>query len=620
MIVTIDFETFYDQNYSLRKMSEIDYIMDERFETIMCAIRLGDAPTRVYVGEPAVRQALTAIDWTRHAALSHNMRFDGAILAWRYGIYPSLYLDTLGMANAITRPAITYSSLDALAKHFGLPPKGTAVHDMKGRSLASLSSSELKDYAAYCQHDTDLCREIFDRFMRTFPRCELGVVDLSLRMFIQPQAELNPIKLAEHLHMVRAEKEAAFARVSGIPRDVFSSNLKFAELLRSYGIEPPMKISPATGEETLALARNDRAFKELVENPELEPDVQAALAMRMGAKSTIEETRAATLLNLSQRGMGMPVPYKYFGAHTGRFSGDGGYNFANLKRGSPLRDAIEAKPGYRVVHRDSSQIEARLVAWLAGCDYLVRAFGEGRDVYSEFATRFYGRDVTKADKLERFTGKTAILSLGYGAGAAKFRHALYIGQGGVSVSLSEEQAQELVSFYRRGYPQIPELWKRGNRAINRMIRPDRHPDPAIPVIELGERCVYLPNGTAIQYAELSDEPDPDYPGGRRATYRGAYTGRRKIYGAKFIENVTQALARIVVTDIMLRVRAATGHRPFMSTYDSHDYVVAETDVSEFDTMLEREFSVTPAWAPDLPLASEGGFGRTLLQAEQGVNT
>ena len=626
MIVTIDFETYYDKQYSLKKMSEVDYILDPRFEAIMCSMKVGDRPTVVNIGEDAIRAGFACIDWSKTAVLAHNMRFDGAILAWRFGIVPALYLDTLGMANAITRPVLTYASLAKLAAHFKLEAKGTTVQDMMGRNLASLNVMERTTYANYCAHDTDLCRAIFDKFIKVFPPSELKVLDLSLRMFIEPQVRLNAAKLAEYLHLVQAEKAASLARVSHIPEEVFSSNIKFAELLRSYGVEPPTKISPTTGQPTFALARNDREFKDLCADPDIPLDAQVALAVRLGAKSTIDETRTATLLNLSQRswdwgfgGVGkMPVPYKYYGAHTGRFSGDGGYNFANLRRGSPIRDAIEAPPGMRIVHRDSSQIEARMVAWLAGCDKLVDAFQEGRDVYSEFATKFYGRKITREDTLERFTGKTAILSLGYGAGAEKFRHALYIGAGGLSVTLDLLEADKLVNTYRNLYSEIKQLWWRGNAALKRMINPRDVPDPGIPVIEIGAECVYLPNGMAIAYPDLKEEPD-DGVWGRKTTYRGVFGGPRKIYGAKFIENITQGLARIVVTDIMLAVHRDSGYRPFMSTYDSHDYLVPESEVRDFDAVLERAFAVAPTWAPDLPLASEGGWGRTLLEAEKGVN-
>jgi len=314
----------------------------------------------------------------------------------------------------------------------------------------------------------------------------------------------------------------------------------------------------------------------------------------------------------------MPVPYRYYGAHTGRFSGDGGFNFANLRRGSPIRDAIAAPKGWRIVHRDSSQIEARMVAWLAGCTRLTDAFREGRDVYSEFASRFYRRPITRTDTRERFCGKTAVLSLGYGCGHEKFRHALFIGAGGISVDLELQEALRLVFFYRDEYAEIPALWKRANRLLASMLEGSGDPvDATLPVVVRQRDGLALPNGLAIRYPHLRVE-QMALTEGEQIVYDGPY-GRKRIYGAKMIENVTQALARIVVTDAMLRVACATGRHPIMSTYDSLDYCVREAEAEAFDRLLEAEFAVAPPWAQGLPLASEGGWGATLLEAERGVN-
>jgi DNA polymerase len=630
MIVTVDYETYWSKEYSLTKMSETDYILDPRFQVIMCAIKRGKRPVEVYTEPDDITRALDAIPWEDTAMLAHNTRFDGSILAWHYHKYPALYLDTLGMARALLHPLLGSSSLATLAGFFKLPAKGDESIQAMGRTRRDFSPAELKTYVEYCAHDTDLCFKIFNRMIKCFPRSELHVIDLALRMFIEPQAELDPMKLAEYLGQVRADKAACFARLSTVPEETFSSADKFARLLQSYGVNVPDKKSPTTGKTIWALARNDRAFKELCADPEQSPEVQAALACRLNAKSTIEETRTATLLNLAERdwnGRGvvngnrwMPVPYRYFGAHTGRFAGDGGYNFANLKRGSPIRDAILAPSGQRVVHRDASQIEARMLAWLARCDRLVTAFAEGRDVYSEFASTVYDRSVSKKDTRERFAGKTAILSLGYGAGQAKFRHTLFIGSGGVSLDIDEAESNRLVTLYRDTYPEIPALWRAGGGTIRRMILP-----PAtwmadlIPIVEAAKDSVHLPNGCALQYINIRDHTDPDTQT-RETVYDSPYSGSvRRIYGAKLIENITQALARIVVTDIMLRIWQATGFHPALSTYDSLDYIVPEKIVEDFDQLLAHEFGLEPVWAPGLPLASEGGWGRTLLEAEKGVN-
>jgi DNA polymerase len=318
--------------------------------------------------------------------------------------------------------------------------------------------------------------------------------------------------------------------------------------------------------------------------------------------------------------------------NTGRFSGDGGFNFANLRRTSPIRGAITAPNGYKIVHRDSSQIEARMVAWMAGCIQLLDAFAEGRDIYSEFASDVYGRSITKADKLERFVGKTATLGLSYGLGWEKFRHTLYIGNGGVSVDVSDAFAAQVVSHYRHTYYQIPRLWQNATVMLRSMIHDGSPYEPGtrvpfvehvepIPGITPGIEALWLPNGLCIAYPELREEI-VNASTGRRAQL--GYTGTRKqfvnLHGGKCVENMSQALARIVVTDISLRVKAQTGYHPIMMTYDSLDYCLPADQAEAMDALLAREFAVRPVWASTLPLASEGGWGVTLADAERGVNT
>jgi DNA polymerase len=620
-VVTLDFETYWSNTYSLSRMSEVDYILNPLFQVILVSIKEGDGPVQAYSEPAEVERALAAIDWGNVALLSHNMRFDGAILAWHYGYTPRLYLDTLSMARALTHAEKGSSSLKAVAEHLGLPPKGDEVMRAMGVRREDFTPGELDAYARYCAHDTELCHAIFRRFIAEykFPTAELAVIDLSLRMFIEPMVKLNMHKLALHHHQLVVERERMFARTE---RALYASNEKFAQLLIDQGISPPRKLSPTTGKLTWALSKNDREFKELCDNPSLPLAVQLHLALRKGAKSTIEETRTLTMLNLSRRdweGRGnawMPVPYLYFGAHTGRFSGTAGFNFANLPRGSVIRDSIVAPDGWRILHRDASQIECRMLAWLAGCNVLLEGFREGRDVYSEFASLCYLRSITKADAKERFTGKTAVLSLGYGASGARFRQTLYIGQGGVSVDLSDGEADTLVRMYRDYYREIPALWNAMAIALDTMVG-GRGVDGPITVIDIRRDRVVLPNGLALRYPDLAytDEGTGRYV----ITYKGPRGERKKLYGAKLVENITQALARIVVTDIMCRVHHETGYRPFMGTYDSWDYCCPEGSVRELDEILLREFCTPPVWARDLPLASEGGWGRTLLEAEQGVN-
>ena len=640
MIVSLDFETHYSREYSLSKMSEVEYILDPRFEPIMCAIKIGRNPSRVKVGRRAIVDAFAKIPWHQVAMLAHNTRFDGAILAWEFGIVPAFYLDTLSMARALTHANIGKSSLKAVSDYLGLPAKGEEVHAALGKTLADFMRgplSELNAYMSYCARDNDNCYDIFQRFMRVFPKPELALIDSVLRMFIQPQVRLNSRVLAEHLNAVRAEKAACMSKVAHIDPAVFSSNKRFAELLESHGVEVPMKISLATGRDTYALAKGDREFKELCADETQTLEVQALLAARLGVKSTIEETRTAKMLHLSlrdwpewrgkQKGL-LAVPLRYYGAHTGRLSGDGGINLQNLQRKSRIREAIEAPPGCRIVHRDSSQIEARMVAFLARCRKLLDAFEQGRDVYSEFASSFYRMTVTKRDKLRRFVGKTSILGLGYGMGGPRFRHTLFIGNGGVSVAMDEKEALNLVHHYRREYQEIPALWNAAAGLLTHMTvvsmpqRFDRNflrtiiklPIPAIHATPEG---IWLPNGMCIQYPNLREHRWIDDTGipHTDVVYDNPYKVPKKLFGGKVVENVSQALARIVITNAAYRIKQRAKLVPFMTTHDSLDYCVPVEIAADVDAMLAEEFAIRPSWAPELPLASEGGFGRNLMIAE-----
>jgi len=641
MIVTVDAETYYSREYSLKHLTTAEYNLDPRFQPIMLTLQIDNEPAEILVGRQNIQHRLDQLDPSTTALLSHHINFDGSILYWHFGFVPNLYLCTLSMARAITHWLIGKSSLAAVSDFMKLPPKGDEVVRAQGKRLEDFSAVELAAYEAYCLRDNTNCRAIFDRLRSYFTAAELQLIDLVARMFILPQIKLNQSALALHLAEVQARKQEAFDRLSLVDRDTFSSQGRFAAYLESLGVEVPLKKSPTSGQMIPALAKGDREFRELCENPELPMDVQVALATRLEAKSTIDETRTARLLTQARltwpwrcepaRPAGpaatgwLPVPLKYYAARTGRLGGDDRLNLQNLPRGSALRAALEAPPGHRVVHRDASQIEARMVAWLAGCTTLLDAFRAGRDVYCEFGPSVYGRVITSADRLERFVCKTGILGLGYGCGPPRFRHMLFIGSGGMSTKVELPEAERIVSTYRSEYWQIPELWRVGAGVINEVVsRSGRDPlirrtpelPPHIP-ITTSHDAVWLPSGMALRYPEIHWQRDEE--AGAQCYYKNTYGGWAKIYGAKFIENLSQALSRIIVTDIALRVYENTGYHPFLTTHDSLDYCVPVADVELWNKMLELEFAVVPLWATGLPLASEGGWGLNLLAAEKGEN-
>jgi DNA polymerase len=487
-----------------------------------------------------------------------------------------------------------------------------------GRHLKDFTPEELDRYAAYCVNDVELTYKLFKELKKGFPVSELMVIDQTIRMYTQPTIQLDTDLLAEHLEKVKADKQKLIQDLAlhGLSeakvKKALMSNQIFSKLLSTVGVEPPMKTSLRTGKETYAFAKTDKEFTNLLEHPD--PRVQNLVAARLGTKSTIEETRTENLMKVAERGA-LPIMLNYYGAHTGRFSGGDKLNLQNLPRNGAIRSALTAPIGEVMIACDSSQIEARMVAYIAGQQDLVQAFREGRDVYSEFASEVYGKKVTKADKIERFVGKTCILGLGYGMGHVKFRNTLALGQGGISVDIDENEAQRIVRLYRQKNHKIVSLWQRCGHALTGMVNGSSgNITELLPYDSTG---ITLPNGLRIQYNALRQTPDGfEYIADAR-TYRKLAKSRvmsgeqvsidwTRIYGGKVTENVVQALARIVVSEQMASIGQS-----YHVAFQVHDEVIItclESDKPHAQEFVERQMSKPPRWAQDLPVACESGVG------------
>lgn len=606
-ILTVDFETYYDKEYSLSKMTTESYLRDPRFEVIGVAVKKDDEATRWCTGtKDEVKTFLSQFDWKNSYALAHNMAFDGAILAWHFDITPMYYLDTLSMARPITGDSVG-GSLAKLAKHFSLGEKGTEVLNALGKRRLDFANADLEQYGNYCVNDVDLTYDLYKILKKTTPAKELYIIDLMLRMYTDPVIVLNTKLLEDHLLAVYWKKETLMSRIDeAIGRDNLMSNPKFAEVLKKFGVEPPMKTSLRTGKETYAFGKTDAAFKALLEHDD--PRVQAVVSARLGIKSTLEETRTESFIAISKRGR-LPILLNYYGAHTGRASGGDKVNLQNLPRGGALRQSISAPEQHTLVACDSSQIEARVVAWLAGQTDLVVDFERGVDIYSKFASDVYERPIDKSvDKVERFVGKTCILGLGYGMGKDKFKATLKIGQAGVSVDLPIEDAERIVNLYRGKYHHIAQLWQDGQKALEKMAQGFEYEFGVGIKLKCDSQGVHLPNGMIVRYNNLRKE-DGQY------VYSGRY-GPVKIYGGKLVENVVQALARIVVFDQMAKIdqecrKWDTPEHRFKVVLTVHDEIVVCAPKSEGEKMLAfmtEVMSTPPKWASDLPVACEGNLG------------
>ena len=610
-IITLDFETYYAKDFSLTKLTTEEYIRDKRFEVIGVAVKENDDETVWFSGtHDEIKAWLNQFDWEHSALLCHNTMFDGAILSWIFDIKAAFYMDTLCMARAI-HGVDAGGSLAALVKRYNLGEKGTEVIDALGKKRLDFDSGDLDRYAGYCRNDVDLTYRLFNQLATGFPGQELELIDMTLRMFIDPVLMIDDGLLTQRLQEVTEEKlqllsslkEQMKCETEEEVRKKLCSNPQFAKVLQSYGIKPPTKISPTTGKETFAFAKNDEGFIALTEHED--STVQHLCAVRLGTKSTLEESRIERFIRIRGRNRGrLPIPLKYYGAHTGRWSGMDSVNLQNLpsrdKKKKALKNSVVAPPGHTVINSDSSQIEARVLAWLAGQTDVVEQFRRGEDVYSIFASKIYGRQISKADPVERFVGKTCILGLGYGTGALKLKHTLKTQPPGADIS--EEEAKRIVSVYRNENDKIPELWAECDRALNDMMK--------------GVEATYaLGNGGCLWITpdgiELPNHLHLRYTNLRLDNGKITYDSRKgpvSIWGGAMVENVVQALARIIVGEQMLKIREK--YRPVLTVHDAAVMVVPNEELEEAVDFITKIMSTAPEWCPDLPVACEAKYGES----------
>ena len=605
-IITIDFETYYDKvTYSLSKMTTEEYVRDSRFEVIGVAVKLNGGETEWASGtHEQIKEFLDSFPWSESMMLAHNCMFDGFIMTERFGITAKAYADTLCMGRAIHGVDVG-GSLEKLAERYKVGVKGDEVVAATGKHRVDFSETDLSRYGDYCVNDVELTYKLFHNMIKNgFPKLEMKLIDLTLRMFIEPKLDLDLNLLQQHYETIRATKAKLLIEAGITNREELMSNQKFADLLRQLGVEPPTKISPVTGKEALALAKNDEDFKALSEHPDVR--VQALVAARLGAKSTLEETRTERFMGISKRGL-MPVPLKYYAAHTGRWGGSDSLNLQNLpsrgENAGKLKKAIIAPEGYTIIDSDSSQIEARVLAWLSEQDDLVKAFKKGEDVYKIMASAIYNKPVEEITKPERFVGKTTILGAGYGMGAQKFRAQLKT----FGTDISEDEARHIIQVYRQTYPSIVALWRQAQLSLEALTKGVTTTLGKEGVLRLApmERGIRLPNNLLMRYEKLI--PVKDNEGRVQYQYKTRY-GWNKIYGGKVIENVCQALARCIIGEQMIRI--SKRYRVVLTVHDAIACIAPDAEVLEAQAYVEECMRWTPDWAYGLPVNCESGYGRS----------
>ena len=705
-ILGLDGECFYSNEYTLSNMTTEAYVRDPRFEEIMWGIKDG-AATYWLLPDRAAHFFKHEVDWANTAVVAHHAHFDGLWLAHHHGVQPAMWIDTLSMARVIDGPKAGNSLHDLCIRH-GIGAKGDYVTFAKGKHLADFTNAELQEYGRYCCNDIDKTMALANIFLPQLPEDELRLIDLTVRMFTEPVFVGDAPKLRAAVATERARKIELLNAIGlicprcggsgqdpaidmlagvvvckkcdgmGVDKKPLNSNNQFADLLRKCGVEPQTKTSPTTGEQIYAFAKTDSHMQELAED-EYE-DVRALAAARTGVKSNIIETRAERYASSAERGS-MPVYLSYGAAHTLRWGGGDSMNWQNLSNEnanrpemSVIKGSVMAPPGHSVIRVDSSQGEARVLAWLAGQQDLVDAFAQGRDVYSEHASTIYGRHVdrrnVKADYIPGQVGKIGILSFGFGSGwytaSLGFLKGV-LNAPAIQFTMADMESMQidpnkflnspkkitrvqampsrlgfndlvihcivteaLVNRYRAKYDRICDFktgyWALMEGVINAMIRGEEMWFGAHGIMRTGHECIHLPNGMKLNYRgiERSQETGAATQSGD-ATY---WDGRKrtKIYGSLLTENTVQCLHRILVAGQMLEINDVfAGMKPallpgqFMQVgMMTHDDIaaVAPTDVAPMvlEIMLATMKKI-PAWAAGLPLTGEGGIGQSLLEAK-----
>lgn len=662
--LTLDFETYYDKNYSLSKkdITTQDYIMSTQFAPLMASLKFGENPAYVVEAENLAAHFAT-LDWADIALVNHNSIFDASILWWRYGYRPAMLIDTMSMAQSLGVPLLTGSaSLDkciGLLREAGyqVPQKGKEVISALGKHRSDFTSAEWEAYKQYCLKDTEITWFLFKVLKQFVPNRELQYQDMMLRCYTEPMLKVHQPTVEYELARAKLYKEQQLTDLCkrlGVSQDAISvklrSNDKFAILLRDFGgvtqaeadggavgkFIIPQKVSEITGKLTWAFGKKDVAFKDLCEMDD--PDISVLCQARLAAKSSIDETRAAAFLKYAAHGF-LPMGYKIGGAHTNRASGGsaGSANMQNLPAGRRkgqtdlLRRSIVAHDGMAVVNYDASQIEARVLCYVAGQDDVLDLFAKGEDVYSDTAATLYGvpyAEIVAGRKSNdpetaahytalRFGGKTANLGLGYGQGYVGYKNYALL-TGGINIDLTE--AKRIVTLWRRKYHKVANFWKLCETALKIMMNGGQMVfggrDDKLVFADgtrqfLGRRVpgIRMPNGLWLNYPNLRYEL---LDGKQQMVYdKVGYNGKpvvTKVYGSLVTENIVQAIAFAVLKEQGLQIHARYPIK--MNTHDEWVAVVYREQVTAAAAFMQRCMTTPPTWLEGIPLGTEGGWAQS----------
>lgn len=648
-IVTLDIETYYDDNIGFSKMTMLEYVQHEKFKIQGLSVSVNMPDGKSYK-EKYFRTAAAATEYLEQIVgnletekwcmVGQNTKFDGYAMYYLHGWKPTVYCDTKAMSKG--RWPFESTSLKNLAVRLwpGDPTK------RKGDELAQSKgiwewSDELHHTIGdiYCNNDVALTRDAFYEMLDSYPSEELEIIHITTRMTAQPGLTashdiLKEVLVDEKLERDNLEKstleaielaikekgldywnpnEAEAKKKLPLDKKILTGRTRYIALLREiYELELPMKeqIRPKDNSKymTEALAKNDPEYIQLKEE---NPDLLWLFEARELFASNQSMGRARRMMDVSkpERGYEIPIPLGYYQAHTGRYGGEEKLNFQNLGRGAKHRLALHAPAGFKCHVSDSSNVEARINAGFAQQDDLLEAFRNKVDVYSDFASAAFDMPVNKRDNPEeRGAGKVCVLGLGYGMGMKTLRRTFATGPMGMAPTIFPVPlVQRMVDTYRSQNYMIVKSWKDANNAISTMIMLKPGEQQTWNCLEIEHERLRLPNGMYLNYPKLHYNNHFE----SFVYWNGMFW--KRLYGGALIENIIQALARIVVMTACVnidRLLQQYGGWIVMQVHDENIGIAKDLGKEKNDEIFNQIteiMRIAPSWMAELPLDAEGGY-------------
>lgn len=630
--LSIDIETYSEA--SLSSTGVYRYAADQSFTILLFAYSVDAGPVQIVdlaQGEslPAEVEAalsdLTVEKWAFNAQFERvclsaylGERLDprGWYCSLVWSTYAGIPLNLAGVAQALHLEAEKMTEGKDLIRKFSQPCKATKANGGRTRNLPEHAMEDWETFKAYCIRDVEVERAIASRLS------PLPMPAFEWENYWRDQ-RFNDMGVGIDVELASKAVEA----------DLEIKEALYTQMRHWTGVENPQSVTQLLGwlqehgAQLPSLAKADVASA----LEEADGSVADVLAARLEiAKSSVKKyEKMLDCVCPDGRAHGL---LQFMGAgRTGRWAGRlvqvqnlPRQTFSDLEEAAALvksgqadmlgplwgsapnvlseliRAAFVAAPGSRFLVADFSAIEARVIAWLAGEQWVLDLFKNGGDIYCETGTRMFGQEVKKHSPL-RQRAKVAVLACGYQGGVGALK-----AMGGEKLGLGEDEMASIVDAWRKANPRIAQMWWDVNRAALEAIKNGTSQMVGrIKVYQkLGALVIALPSGRELIYP--SPRVGENRFGGESITFMGLGLnrkwGRIETYGGKLVENIVQATARDVLAHSMATLEAA-GYPTVMHV---HDEVITEVpygrgSVDELCALMSRG----PKWSKGLPLAAEG---------------